>query len=123
MRNNGVVFAFHTMPRPAPRSMMRHTTHLTTTLRPATRRKHARSRTQDVVREGRASAQAAATAFGGGGSDADALHAQARSYAALERGAGGPQDRALYGCACGYAFLAAVEVGVHCPHCDAEQSW
>jgi hypothetical protein len=39
------------------------------------------------------------------------------------RGAGGPDDRACYSCACGFVFLAPVSTSVHCPHCDAEQAW
>ena len=41
---------------------------------------------------------------------------------AARRG-GGPQDRALYSCACGYSFMAAVTTSVGCPHCGAEQAW
>jgi hypothetical protein len=36
---------------------------------------------------------------------------------------GGPQDRAFYGCACGYAFTAAVTTSVDCPHCGSAQAW
>ena len=39
------------------------------------------------------------------------------------RRAGGPQDRALYTCACGYAFTAAVSTSVGCPHCGTSQAW
>ncbi len=39
------------------------------------------------------------------------------------RQAGGPEDRALYSCACGYAFQAAVSTTVDCPHCGDQQSW
>ncbi len=39
------------------------------------------------------------------------------------REAGGPEDHALYTCACGYAFEADVSTGVACPHCGVEQSW
>ncbi len=36
---------------------------------------------------------------------------------------GGPEDRALYSCMCGYAFKAAVTTSVGCPHCGTEQAW
>jgi hypothetical protein len=39
------------------------------------------------------------------------------------RRAGGPQDRALYTCGCGYAFTAAVSTSVGCPHCGTDQAW
>ncbi len=39
------------------------------------------------------------------------------------RRAGGPQDRALYRCGCGFAFTAAVSTSVGCPHCGAGQAW
>jgi hypothetical protein len=39
------------------------------------------------------------------------------------RRGGGPEDRALYACMCGYAFQAAVTTSVDCPHCGTEQAW
>jgi len=36
---------------------------------------------------------------------------------------GGPEDRALYSCACGYAFKAEVSTSVGCPHCGTSQAW
>jgi hypothetical protein len=39
------------------------------------------------------------------------------------RRAGGPEDRALYACMCGYAFKAEVTTSVGCPHCGTEQAW
>jgi hypothetical protein len=36
---------------------------------------------------------------------------------------GGPEDRALYSCACGYAFKAEVSTSVGCPRCGAGQAW
>ncbi|MSW96365.1 MAG: hypothetical protein F2796_06150 [Actinobacteria bacterium] len=39
------------------------------------------------------------------------------------RSAGAPEDRALYICACGCGFHAAVTASVCCPDCAAEQSW
>ena len=39
------------------------------------------------------------------------------------RRGGGPEDRALYSCMCGYAFKAAVTTSVDCPHCGTEQAW
>ncbi len=42
---------------------------------------------------------------------------------AREREAGGPQDLAAYGCACGCVFEAAVSTTVGCPHCGGTQAW
>ncbi len=39
------------------------------------------------------------------------------------RRAGGPEDRALYLCACGTAFTAPVSTSVGCPHCGGHQAW
>jgi hypothetical protein len=39
------------------------------------------------------------------------------------RRGGGPEDRALYSCVCGYAFNAKVSTSVDCPHCGTEQAW
>ena len=39
------------------------------------------------------------------------------------RRGGGPEDRALYSCMCGYAFTAPVSTSVGCPHCGTEQAW
>jgi hypothetical protein len=39
------------------------------------------------------------------------------------RRGGGPEDRALYSCMCGYAFTASVSTSVGCPHCGTEQAW
>jgi len=39
------------------------------------------------------------------------------------RRAGGPEDRALYSCMCGFAFTADVTTSVGCPHCGTEQAW
>lgn len=36
---------------------------------------------------------------------------------------GGPEDRALYSCQCGYAFKAEVSTSVGCPHCGTNQAW
>lgn len=36
---------------------------------------------------------------------------------------GGPEDRALYSCHCGYAFKAEVTTSVGCPHCGTSQAW
>jgi hypothetical protein len=45
-------------------------------------------------------------------------HAQDR-----DRRSGGPQDRALYSCSCGFAFKATVTTTVGCPHCGQTQAW
>ena len=42
---------------------------------------------------------------------------------ARARAAGGPIDRACYGCQCGYQFSAAVSTSVVCPHCGSTQAW
>ncbi len=39
------------------------------------------------------------------------------------RAAGGPEDRALYGCECGSHFTAPVSASVRCPRCGAAQAW
>jgi hypothetical protein len=39
------------------------------------------------------------------------------------RASGGPDDRAHYHCACGYAFEASVSTSVRCPHCGSGQAW
>jgi hypothetical protein len=39
------------------------------------------------------------------------------------RDSGGPEDRSLYSCACGYAWEADVTASVACPHCGAAQAW
>lgn len=41
----------------------------------------------------------------------------------LARRGGGPQDRALYQCGCGSAFIAAVSTSVGCPACGCGQAW
>jgi hypothetical protein len=41
---------------------------------------------------------------------------------AARRG-GGPEDKALYSCMCGFAFEANVTTSVGCPHCGTEQAW
>ena len=33
------------------------------------------------------------------------------------RESGGPDDRAMYTCSCGYVFEADVTTSVTCPHC------
>jgi hypothetical protein len=50
---------------------------------------------------------------------------RSRSSKAVEaaKRAGGPQDRALYTCGCGYVFTAAVSTSVGCPHCGTHQAW
>lgn len=42
---------------------------------------------------------------------------------ARERRAGGPEDRALYHCHCGFVFEAPVSTTVGCPHCGSAQAW
>lgn len=49
---------------------------------------------------------------------ATVLHLLARA-----KRSGGPEDRALYTCSCGYAFEAEVSTSVGCPHCGTSQAW
>ena len=39
------------------------------------------------------------------------------------RESGGPKDRAMYSCSCGYVFEADVSTSVACPHCGTGQAW
>lgn len=39
------------------------------------------------------------------------------------RRGGGPQDKALYQCACGTVFTATVSTSVGCPTCGGGQAW
>jgi hypothetical protein len=39
------------------------------------------------------------------------------------RDAGGPQDSALYRCACGHQFAGNVSTHVACPRCGTDQAW
>jgi rubrerythrin len=39
------------------------------------------------------------------------------------RESGGPDDRAMYTCSCGYVFEADVSTSVTCPHCGTGQAW
>ncbi|MGI8595659.1 MAG: hypothetical protein ACR2ML_15125 [Solirubrobacteraceae bacterium] len=59
----------------------------------------------------------------GGEPDAPARSPRAIRPEDRVRRAGGPQDRALYACSCGYAFEASVTASVHCPRCGGEQAW
>jgi hypothetical protein len=46
------------------------------------------------------------------------LQTQARA-----KRSGGPEDRALYNCGCGYVFKADVSTSVGCPQCGTSQAW
>jgi rubrerythrin len=35
----------------------------------------------------------------------------------------GPEDRALYGCECGFAWTGEVTASPSCPHCGQPQAW
>jgi rubrerythrin len=39
------------------------------------------------------------------------------------RESGGPHDRAMYTCSCGYVFEADVTTSVACPNCGTAQAW
>lgn len=49
--------------------------------------------------------------------------AVAEPLEARERLSGGPEDRALYHCHCGFVFEDAVTTSVGCPHCGSAQAW
>ena len=126
MRNISTVMAFRSVHPTNPRRSMRHTAHiLPTALRPTRERKHTlrRPRMLEILPGAHEAPVAPATSVTASVSDEPPPSHAAALYPARERAAGGPQDLALYGCACGFAFNAAVEAGVHCPHCDSEQSW
>ena len=55
--------------------------------------------------------------------NANDVSAQLDIDAQRVREAGGPLDHALYSCACGYVFDAAVTTTVACPHCGDSQAW
>jgi hypothetical protein len=60
--------------------------------------------------------------------DRRAPHANRTRTAVLQtlartKRSGGPEDRALYSCSCGYAFKAEVSTSVGCPHCGTTQAW
>jgi hypothetical protein len=44
------------------------------------------------------------------------------SQARARRGSG-PEDRALYGCECGFAWTGEVTASPSCPHCGQPQAW
>lgn len=124
MRNISTVMAFRSVHPTNPRRSMRHTAHiLPTALRPTRERKHTLRRPRMLeILPGAHGATARETPTAAVTDDLPSSHADAL-YPARERAAGGPQDLALYGCTCGFEFNAAVEAGVHCPHCGSEQSW
>jgi hypothetical protein len=39
------------------------------------------------------------------------------------RRGGGPEDRALYSCECGFAWQGEVTASPGCPHCGTPQAW
>jgi hypothetical protein len=39
------------------------------------------------------------------------------------RESGGPEDRQLYTCSCGFAWRGAVTASAACPNCGTEQAW
>jgi hypothetical protein len=57
----------------------------------------------------------------GGSTEADAPSAGPDELRA--RHAGGPQDQALYHCACGCSFAADVSASVRCPSCSQRLAW
>jgi len=70
----------------------------------------------------RRSKTAKASKPGKTGKPATPPRAEAPATASARR-AGGPQDRALYSCGCGYAFKATVSTSVGCPNCGTAQAW
>ena len=55
--------------------------------------------------------------------DSHAGRAAVLQTLARAKRSGGPEDRALYSCGCGYAFKAEVSTSVGCPHCGTSQAW
>jgi hypothetical protein len=53
---------------------------------------------------------------------AEARPALSVSQVRARRGSG-PEDRALYGCECGFAWTAEVTASPSCPHCGQPQAW
>jgi hypothetical protein len=49
--------------------------------------------------------------------------ADRRDLERAARAAGGPDDTAVYACACGCTFRAAVTTTVACPDCGTLQAW
>ena len=39
------------------------------------------------------------------------------------RRGGGPEDRALYSCECGFSWTGEVSASPSCPHCGTPQAW
>ena len=55
-------------------------------------------------------------------SAADVRPAMPVSQVRARRG-GGSEDRALYSCACGFAWKGVVTASPSCPHCGEPQAW
>ena len=53
---------------------------------------------------------------------AEARPATSVSQVRARRGSG-PEDRALYGCECGFAWTGEVTASPSCPHCGQPQAW
>jgi hypothetical protein len=53
---------------------------------------------------------------------AEAPPAMSVSQIRARRGSG-PEDRALYGCECGFAWTGEVTASPSCPHCGQPQAW
>jgi hypothetical protein len=53
----------------------------------------------------------------------DDATATRREQVADQRREPAPEDQAVYSCACGYVFQAAVSTSVGCPHCGGSQAW
>jgi hypothetical protein len=58
----------------------------------------------------------------GGAQQPKARPAMPVSQVRARRG-GGPEDRALYGCECGFAWTGEVSASPACPHCGTPQAW
>ena len=55
---------------------------------------------------------------------ADAKPRQALSVSQVRaRRGGGPEDRALYSCECGFTWTGDVTASPGCPHCGLPQAW
>ena len=52
-----------------------------------------------------------------------ARHTHHGAHQARARRSGGPEDRALYHCQCGYRWTGEVTASPGCPHCGTPQAW
>lgn len=80
-------------------------------------------RIQSVARRRRDDEPAPRKQSASPGTPARAAALRSDPEVARAQDAGGPVDRAAYGCPCGYQFSAPVSTTVSCPHCGTDQAW